>query len=38
MADDARQHPADAVFGDQTAASERRGEDRVVGGKAQIAI
>ena len=38
MTDDARQHPADAVLGDQPAARERSGENRIVGGKAQVAI
>src|SRR4051812_50208055 len=38
MADDARQHPADAVLGDQPAARKRCGEDGVVGGKPQVAI
>ena len=38
VADDARQHPADAVLGDQPAARERGGEDGIVGGKTQVAI
>ena len=38
VTDDMRQHPADAVFGDEAAPRERRCEDGVIGGETDVAI